>query len=115
MKPVPPQKLKVEPSPEVLKGLGPLAPRALAHWKEHQPRLVQELQASGHLRAALERAVNQTNEAVEQLLPDLRKQGYSEEQAERHALELVEGEWLLPPPEIPEHERKDRDLPSPAA
>lgn len=83
-----------------------MAHAALAHWKQFQPRLVQELEATGLLRESLQRAVDLTNEAVEQMLPELRKQGYTEEQAERTAMELVQGEWLFPPQEIPEHERR---------
>lgn len=108
-KPVDPRCLRVEPASKVLRGLPPMAHAALAHWKRFQPRLVQELEATGLLRESLQRAVSQTEEALEQTEKDILKQGCSEEQAERTAMELVQGEWLFPPQEIPEHERKDRN------
>ena len=35
-----------------------------AHWREHRPRMVAELEAKGRLREAIERAARLTEEAV---------------------------------------------------
>jgi hypothetical protein len=72
---------------------------AEAHWREHLPRMVAELEKKGELRGALYEAQEATKDEQEELYQMLRKQGLNEEQADRQAWELVRENHLLLPPE----------------
>ena len=72
---------------------------AEAHWREHCPRLVQELEASGALAAALQEAHDQTVAEMADLIRKFLSEGLTPDQAERQAWELVRQNHILLPPE----------------
>ena len=78
------------------------------HWREHCPKLVQELKRNGLLHQMLQAAplVGQVmNELTKDLdesfftTVELMKQGKTAEQAQRQAWELVREKYILLPPE----------------
>ncbi|MEO6244530.1 MAG: hypothetical protein ABIQ12_03765 [Opitutaceae bacterium] len=75
---------------------------AEAHWREHCPRLVRELETQGKLQEALLEAQEQTAAEMGQLLRESRRQGLTPQQAHDQAWELVREKYLLLPPESPE-------------
>ena len=75
---------------------------AEAHWREHCPRLVRELETQGKLREALLEAQEQTTGEMVRLLRDFRRQGLTPQQAHDQAWELVREKYLLLPAESPE-------------
>lgn len=75
---------------------------AEAHWREHCPRLVRELETQGKLQEALLEAQEQTTAEMIPLLRDLQRQGQTEQQAHDQAWELVREKYLLLPAESPE-------------
>jgi hypothetical protein len=77
---------------------------AEAHWREHRPRMVKELEAEGRLEAALLEAQEQTTRDLVRLIRDFRRQGLSPQQAHDQAWELVREKYILLPPEVPEPE-----------
>jgi hypothetical protein len=72
---------------------------AEAHWREHLPRRVRELEAQGRLLPALLEAQEQTASAMDRLMRDLSQQGLTPQQAHDRAWELVREQYLLLPPE----------------
>ena len=72
---------------------------AEAHWREHLPRKVRELEAQGRLRPALIEAQEQTASAMDRLMRDLSQQGLTPQQAHDRAWELVREQYLFLPPE----------------
>lgn len=72
---------------------------AEAHWREHCPRLVLELETRGRLREALLEAQERTTAEMDQLLREFRRQGLSPQQAHDRAWEMARGKYLLLPPE----------------
>ncbi len=72
---------------------------AEAHWREHCPRLVAELEQQGRLEAALLEAQERTSAEVEQMLREFRRQGLTPQQAYDRAWELVREKYILLPPE----------------
>lgn len=74
---------------------------AEAHWREHLPRKVRELEASGRLLEALLEAQERTLDEMESLMRDLRKQGLTPQQAHDQAWEMVRERYILLPPETP--------------
>ena len=77
---------------------------AEAHWREHCPRMVRELEAQGQLQAALLEAQERTLDEMESLQRQFRLQGLNPQQAHDQAWELVREKYLLLPPETPESE-----------
>jgi len=75
---------------------------AEAHWREHCPRLVRELETQGKLQEALLEAQEQTTAEMIPLLRDLQRQGQTAQQAHDQAWELVREKYLLLPAESPE-------------
>ncbi len=75
---------------------------AEAHWREHCPRLVRDLEMRGRLQEALLEAQEQTTTEMVRLLRDLQRQGLSPQQAHDQAWELVREKYLLIPEELPE-------------
>ncbi len=75
---------------------------AEAHWREHCPRLVRELETQGKLQEALLEAQEQTTGEMVRLLRDFRRQGLTPQQAHDQAWELVREKYLLLPAESPE-------------
>ncbi len=69
------------------------------HWRQHCPRLVRQLQATGRLEAALLEAQEQTLDEMESLMREFRQQGLTPPQAHDQAWELVREKYLLLPPE----------------
>jgi formate dehydrogenase maturation protein FdhE len=72
------------------------------HWREHLPKMVQELEATGQLQEALSEAEEKTKDEMEEITRKLiSEQGYTPEQAERAAWEMVRERYILVPPEEP--------------
>jgi hypothetical protein len=70
------------------------------HWREHLPKMVQELEANGQLREMLLEAEEKTKDEMEQVTRDLMtQQNYTPDQAERAAWEIVRERYILVPPE----------------
>ena len=72
---------------------------AEAHWREHCPRLVRELERTGQMTTSLLEAQNRTLDEMEQLMRDFRKQGLTPQQAHDQAWELVREKYILLPEE----------------
>ena len=75
---------------------------AKAHWQEHCPRMVRELEATGRLESALAEAEEQTLTEMEMLQRELRANGSTSAQAHQQAWELVREKYILLPPEAAE-------------
>jgi uncharacterized protein YggE len=69
------------------------------HWREHRPKMVSELEASGQLQTLLADAENKTKDEMATLRTQLMKQGKTAEQAHRQAWEMVRERYILLPPE----------------
>jgi hypothetical protein len=72
---------------------------AEAHWREHCPRMVRELETHGRLQEALLEAQDQATTEMERLLREFSRQGMSPQQAHDRAWELVREKYILLPPE----------------
>jgi hypothetical protein len=72
---------------------------AEAHWREHLPRMVRDLEAQGQLQQALIEAQEQATAEMDRLIRDLSRQGLNPQQAHDRAWELVREKYLLLPPE----------------
>jgi len=72
---------------------------AEAHWREHLPRMVRDLEAQGRLQKALIEAQEQAAAEMDRLIRDLSRQGLNPQQAHDRAWELVREKYLLLPPE----------------
>ena len=72
---------------------------AEAHWREHCPRMVRQLEAQGRLNEALLEAQEQTQDEMESLMRDLRKEGLTSQQAHDQAWEMVRERYILLPEE----------------
>jgi hypothetical protein len=73
--------------------------QAEKHWREHRPKMVRELEASGQLQAMLLEAERKTKEEMATLRTQLMKQGKTAEQAHRQAWEIVRERYILLPEE----------------
>jgi len=69
------------------------------HWREFRPTMVRELEATGKLRERLCEAQEATQNAMDTLTEKLLRQGYTPQQAETAAWELIREEYILLPPE----------------
>ena len=74
---------------------------AETHWREHCPRMVQDLEARSRLVPALLEAQERTLDEMETLMRQFKRQGLSPQQAHDQAWELVREKYLLLPPEQP--------------
>lgn len=74
---------------------------AEAHWREHCPRLVRELERTGQMATSLLEAQTQTLDEMESMMRDFRRQGLNPQQAHDQAWELVRQRYILIPPEAP--------------
>jgi cation transport regulator ChaB len=72
---------------------------AEAHWREHLPQMVRELEAQGRLQSALIEAQDQATAAMDRLIREFSRQGLPPQQAHDRAWELVREQYLLLPPE----------------
>lgn len=72
---------------------------AEAHWREHFPRLVSQLEAQGRLQAALLEAQERTLDEMEQVMRALRRQGLAPQQVHDQAWEMVRAKYIFLPPE----------------
>ena len=77
----------------------PYGQMAEKHWREHCPRLVNELETEHRLRAALVEAQEQTAADMDRLIRQFRRQGLTPQQAHDQAWELVREKYILLPPE----------------
>ena len=75
---------------------------AEAHWREHCPQMVRELETQGRLPAALLEAQERTLNEMESSMRHFRQQGLNPQQAHDQAWELVREKYVLLPPETPE-------------
>jgi hypothetical protein len=71
------------------------------HWREHRPRMVEELETRGSLQTVLLEAQERTAAEMERLIRDFRKQGRTPQQAHDQAWELLREKYILLPPEKP--------------
>jgi hypothetical protein len=70
------------------------------HWREHLPKMVQELETKGQLDEMLQDAEDQTRSDMATITQQLTsQQAYQQEDAERVAWELVRERYILLPPE----------------
>ncbi len=70
------------------------------HWREFLPKKVEELEAKGQLQEMLQDAEEKTKDEMEDLTRKLiSEQGYTPEDAERVAWEIVRERYILLPPE----------------
>ena len=69
------------------------------HWREHRPRMVRELEASGKLQMMLLEAEEKTKDEMATLRLELMKQGKTAQQAHDQAWELVREEYIFLTPE----------------
>ena len=74
---------------------------AEAHWREHCPRLVLELERTGQMATSLFEAQTQTLDEMESMMRHFRRQGLNPQQAHDQAWELVRERYILIPPEAP--------------
>ena len=74
---------------------------AEAHWREHCPRLVRELERTGQMATSLLEAQTRTLDEMESMMRDFRRQGLNPQQAHDQAWELVRERYVLIPPEAP--------------
>lgn len=74
---------------------------AEAHWRQHLPKMVRELEANGRLTESLLEAQERTTDEMESLMREFRRQGLTPQQAHDQAWELVREKYLLLPPENP--------------
>jgi hypothetical protein len=72
---------------------------AEAHWREHCPRRVAELEANGQLPMMLLEAQERTADEMDQQIRAFRRQGLTPQQAHDQAWELVREKYILLPPE----------------
>ncbi len=82
-----------------MSGLLAYGQMAEAHWREHCPRMVRELETQGRLQEALVEAQDQATTEMERLLREFSRQGMSPQQAHDRAWELVREKYILLPPE----------------
>lgn len=70
------------------------------HWREHLPKMVQELEAQGRLQEMLLEAEEKTKDEMEEIARNLiSEQSYTPDQAERAAWEIVRKRYILLQPE----------------
>jgi uncharacterized protein YggE len=69
------------------------------HWREHRPKMVTELEATGQLQTLLAEAERKTKDEMADLRIRLMKQGKTAEQAHRQAWEMVRERYILLPEE----------------
>ena len=74
---------------------------AEAHWREHCPRMVRELERTGQMATPLLEAQTRTLDEMESMMRDFRRQGLNPQQAHDQAWELVRERYILIPPEMP--------------
>lgn len=80
--------------------LSPLALQAIEHWKQYLPSLYASLKEKGLLEERAQKAANQTNEALEEMVSG----GTPWEQA----WELIRNDWVFLPSED-EQARRERE------
>jgi len=91
-------------TPEGLKRLAEM------HWKKYRPKMFQSLKESGRLEESLNQAANDTWQAMQSIKTKLIEQGYTEQQAEDTAWEMMRQEWILLPEENEESEESGKDF-----
>jgi len=79
--------------------VGPLEALAKSHWKEFRPTMYRGLLAAGKLDSAAQRAAEETVAGMKRVKEQLLKKGYTDQQAEQGAWELMREEYILLPSE----------------
>ena len=69
------------------------------HWREHRPKMVIGLEATGQLHATLLDAEEKTKDEMIELTQQFRKQGLTAQQAHDRAWEMVRENYILLPAE----------------
>jgi hypothetical protein len=69
------------------------------HWREHRPKMVQELEAKGRLHEMLLEAQKKTEDEMDTLRRQLMKQAQTAQQAHDQAWEMVREKYILLPAE----------------
>lgn len=82
-----------------MSGLLAYGQMAERHWRDHRPRMVQELEAENRLLPALLEAQERTAAEMDRLIRQFRQQGLTPQQAHDQAWELVREKYILLRPE----------------
>jgi len=69
------------------------------HWREHRPKMVRALEASGQLQSVLAEMEEKTKDEMIELTQQFRKQGLTAQQAHDRAWEMVRERYILLPAE----------------
>ncbi|MBI3408735.1 MAG: TnpV protein [Planctomycetes bacterium] len=69
------------------------------HWREHRPKMIQELEAVGRLHELLLEAQVKTEDEMDTLRRQLMQQGLTAQQAHDQAWEMVREKYILLPAE----------------
>lgn len=69
------------------------------HWREHRPKMMQELEAAGRLHELLLEAQEKTEDEMDTLRRQLMQQGLTAQQAHDQAWEMVREKYVLLPAE----------------
>jgi hypothetical protein len=69
------------------------------HWREFLPKMVAELEATGHLDRMLAEAEEKTDAEMDQLRRHLIRQGLTPQQAQDQAWEMVRERYIFLTPE----------------
>jgi hypothetical protein len=82
-----------------MKALTQYGRQAEKHWREHRPKMVSALEASGQLQTMLLEAEEKTKDEMATLRTQLIKQGKTAQQAHDQAWEMVREKYILLPSE----------------
>ena len=69
------------------------------HWREHRPKMVRELEASGQLHSVLLDAEEKTKDEMATLRTELMQRGSTAQQAHTQAWEMVREKYICLPAE----------------
>ena len=69
------------------------------HWREHCPRMVEEMERTGTLQQMLLEAERKTKDEMDAIRRQLVQQGLTPQQAHDQAWEMVREKYILLPPE----------------
>ncbi|MDI1471515.1 MAG: hypothetical protein QMD43_08735 [Thermodesulfovibrio sp.] len=86
-----------------LEGLKKLADM---HWKKYRPKMYQALKKKGELEESINLATKNKWEVMQKIQKQLIEQGYTQQQAEDTAWELMREEWIILPEESSEEEEE---------
>lgn len=83
----------------IMKALTQYGRMAEQHWREHRPKMVRELEASGQLHSVLLDAEEKTKDEMATLRTELMQRGSTAQQAHTQAWEMVREKYICLPAE----------------